>query len=246
MKLHRTIGTALLVCLAGGSGATDTQAIKSALETKMPGVRVRTVTKAPYADLYEVVANGFNVFYTDEKGEVAFVGKVVDLRTRADLTERRVEQLMTIDFSRLPLDKAIRRVKGNGSRRLALFSDPDCPYCRELEKELESVTDVTTYTFLLPLTSIHPDAMRKAQLIWCAADRAKAYDELMLKAKEPAGDGKCETPIDDIVALARELWIEGTPGMVFGSGKLVPGALKRHQIEALLDGAPKRQNDFRR
>lgn len=221
--------------LMSSSVAADPAVIGKSITEKMPNTEVRSVTQSSIAGLWEVVVNGSNVFYTDAKGETGFFGKLVDLRTRTDLTQARTQELLVLDFSSLPVDKAIVKTKGNGARKLAVFSDPDCPYCKQLEKELEGITDVTVYTYLLPLTSIHPDAMRKAEIIWCSPDREKAYREWMVNGTAPTGGRDCPTPIADIVALAKSRWIQGTPGMVFASGKLVPGALQRHQIEALLD-----------
>jgi len=225
----------LLAAIVPVSALANTDAIKKTLAEKMPGIRIQSVTKSPYAGLYEVVANGFNVFYTDEKAEVGVFNALIDLRTRRNLLEARAQELMKVDVSQLPLDKAIVKVKGDGSRKLYIFSDPDCPHCRQLEKELEGVNNVTMYTFLYPLTSIHPDAMRKAEAIWCSADRAQAYYDLMLGGKEPQGRAACATPVRDVIQLAEKLNITGTPGMVFGNGRLVPGGLPRHQIEAQLD-----------
>ena len=147
--------------------------------------------------------------------------------------------MLKTDFSALPFDKAIVKVKGDGSRKLAVFSDPDCPYCKQLEQELAGVTNVTVYTFLFPLAELHPDASRKARLIWCAPDKIKAWDELMLDGKEPpAAAPDCEAPLGGIADVARKLWINGTPGMVTESGRIVPGVLPRTQIESLLQGAP--------
>ena len=234
-KLTR-IGAALILALAAVNAAhADEAAIRKSLTEKMRGATIGAITKTPYAGLYEVVANGINVFYTDDKGEIAVIGKLIDLKAGKDIAEERMAQLRTVDFAALPFDKAIVRVKGNGSRKLAVFSDPECPFCKQLEKELEGVTDATIYTFLLPLKEIHPDAERKAELVWCAKDRAKAWDDMMLAGKEPAGDGKCDTPIKALAELAPKLWITGTPGMIFSDGKLVPGGLPRQQIEALLN-----------
>ncbi len=213
----------------------DKEALRKTLEANLPGVTIGAITKLPYHAVYQVVGNGYNIFYTDEKGEVGFFGKLVDLKSRMDVTGLATEKLRVVDFSTLPLDKAFVRVRGNGKRKLALFSDPDCPYCRELEKELDGVNDVTIYTFLYPLSSIHPDARRKAEQIWCSKDRAKAWDGWMLEKKElPAGEAKCATPIADVEALAKKYWITGTPGMVFENNKFVPGALKKAEIEAIL------------
>lgn len=206
--------------------------IRQQLNQHMRGANIGAITKAPYGNLYEVVINGLNVFYTDESASVAFIGKVVDLKTQKDLVEARTQALQHVDFSLLPLDKAIVTVKGNGSRKVAVFSDPDCPFCQELEQELDKVNDVTVYTFLYPLTEIHPDAERKAKLVWCSEDRPQAWRELMLNGKEPAATTKsCETPFEAIQTVAKKHWIIGTPGLIFADGKLVPGVIKSFQIE---------------
>ncbi len=215
--------------------AEDFEELRRNLSEKMPQVTIGEIRKLPYADLYEVQGNGVNVFYTDAKGEVALFGTLTDLKTRANLSEQRKQELMVVDFSALPLDKAIVTVKGSGARKLAVFSDPDCPYCKQLEQELKDVTDVTIYTFLYPLADLHPDAPRKARLVWCAADRSQAWEQLMLQGKEPAAaSSDCEAPIGAVADVAKKFWILGTPGIVFSSGKLVPGGIPRAQIETLL------------
>ena len=166
---------------------------------------------------------------------MAFIGKAIDLKTKKDLAEQRSEELLKVDFSSLPLDKAIVKVKGDGSRKLAVFSDPDCPFCQELEQELSKLDHVTIYTFLYPITSLHPDAERKARLVWCAKDRVQAWDDMMLKGKEPAAnDAPCSAPLKEINAYAQKNWISGTPGLVFADGRLIPGMIKGFQIERFL------------
>jgi len=212
--------------------AAKLEQIHQQLTARMPGANIGAVTKAPFGDLYEVVINGLNIFYTDENANVAILGKVIDLKTQKDLVEARTQELQHVDFAILPLDKAIVTVKGNGSRKVAVFSDPECPFCKELEHELAKVSDVTIYTFLYPLVEIHPDADRKAKLVWCAADRAKAWEALMLKGKEPAASEKpCEVPFQAIQEVAKKVWITGTPGLIFADGKLVPGVINSVQIE---------------
>ncbi len=214
------------------SNAAKVDQIRQTLTQRMHGANLGAITKAPYGNLYEVVINGFNVFYTDENADVAFVGKVIDLKTQKDLVQARTQELQHVDFSMLPLDKAIVTVKGNGSRKVAVFSDPECPFCQELEHELAKVSDVTIYTFLYPLVELHPDAERKAKLVWCAADRAKAWEELMLKGKEPAASDKpCDPPFKAIQEVAQKAYITGTPGLIFSDGTLVPGGIKSFQIE---------------
>lgn len=230
--LQRTLFAISLAAALGTAHAADTDALRKTLTERMPGMQIGAISKLPYAGLYEVVVNGFNVFYTDEHANIAMIGKMIDLKTQKDLVEERKQELMHVDFTKLPLDKAIVNVKGDGSRKLAVFSDPDCPFCQELEQELNKVTNVTIYTFLYPIVELHPDAERKAKLVWCADDRARAWDELMLKGKEPpASEKPCEVPFQAIREVAQNAWITGTPGLVFADGTLVPGAIKSFQIE---------------
>ncbi|HQT25233.1 MAG TPA: DsbC family protein [Burkholderiales bacterium] len=226
------------ISFAFSAHADDEANIRKSLQASLPNVKIGKITKLPYQAIYQVVGNGYNVFYTDEKGQVGFFGNLVDLKEKKNLTKEEADKLRHVDLASLPLDDAFVRVKGNGKRRLVLFSDPDCPFCQELEGQLKNVTDVTIYTFLYPLTSIHPDSRRKAEQIWCSKDRAKSWDDWMLEKKElPSGHAACKTPIDENEALAEKLWITGTPGMIFGDGKLVPGVLNKSQIEAYLNEA---------
>jgi len=215
--------------------------IRKSLAENLPQAKIGAITKLPYGGLYQVVVNGFNIVYTDEKGEVGIMGTMVDLKSKTNLTQQEKDKITVVDFSKLPFDKAIVRVKGTGARKLALFSDPECPYCQGLEKELENVNDVTIYTFLLPLTEVHPGAMRKAQLIWCAKDRAKAWDDMLLRQEEPKNSNtECKTPIKDIAEIASRLWITGTPGVIFSNGKLLFGNQPHELIEKLLDAPPQK------
>ena len=233
-KLKRIASALILLAMAHGAYAGEAE-IRKTLTGSAPQIKIVSITKSPYAGLYQVVTEGYNIFYTDEKGEVGFFGKLVDLKNRQDITEQEKDKISYIDFSKLPLDKAIVRVKGNGSRKLALFSDPECPYCQGLELELDKVKDVTIYTFLLPLTDLHPGALRKSQLIWCAKDRAKAWEDMLISQKEPAeSNTTCETPIKEIAEIAKKAYINGTPGIVFSNGKLLFGNQDSERIASLL------------
>jgi thiol:disulfide interchange protein DsbC len=143
-----------------------------------------------------------------------------------------MEELTKIDFSTLPLDQAIKVVKGNGNRKIAVFSDPDCPYCKRLEKdELSKIDNVTIYTFLYPLEQLHPDAGRKARAIWCAPDRNKAWENWILNGQLPNGATECETPLDKVAALGRKLGVNSTPTIFLPNGKRVQGALPAEELE---------------
>lgn len=218
----------------------DDARLRATLEERMPDVKIGQISPGPVPGLVEIVVNGINVIYTDKKGELAFIGNVVNLKTKENLTQKRAEEVAFVDFSQIPLTQAIVKVKGDGSRKLVVFSDPDCPYCKQLEKEIAFLDNVTIYVMLYPLEELHPGARKKSEAVWCSSDRTKAWDNLMLYGKEPAATtGECKTPLDEIHALAQRLAITGTPGLVFQNGKLVPGALKTEQIEALLTAAAK-------
>jgi len=243
MRGYRQIVVVLVMLLTTGSvmaSGEEDNALSARLVERMPGLKISSIRKLPQLDLYEVVGNGLQIFYTDASGDLALFGNLVDLKTRTNLTEQRRTEASVVDFSQLPLDLAIVKVKGDGSRKMAVFVDPDCPYCKRLEQELSGVSDVTLYIYLLPLDSIHPDAARKARAVWCAEDRVQAWDALMLQGKEPpVPAAECKDPIADIAKLAGKLSIEGTPGLVFGNGTRVPGAIDARQIEQLLNAPGK-------
>jgi thiol:disulfide interchange protein DsbC len=211
-------------------------AVRKNIEARFPGVPIRSVAKAPIKGLYEVVLQG-RLLYVDEDASHLFIGSILDTKTRQNLTEERMRQLFRVKFDTLPLDKAIKVVKGNGRRRMAVFSDPDCPYCVKLEKELQGVNNVTVYTFLFPLDSLHPGASAKAKAIWCAPDRARAWDDWMRERRLPRTGAACATPLAQIAKLGRKLGVNGTPTIIFADGKVVPGAVSVRQLERLLNAA---------
>jgi thiol:disulfide interchange protein DsbC len=239
-KPHLVLATTLMLAAAGALGGEVEDQLRATLAQRLPGITIESITKLPQLDLYEVVSTGKRIFYTDAKGEFGLVGNLIDLKTRANLTQQRQDELNVVDFAQLPLDKAIVKVKGDGSRKLAVFTDPDCPFCKRLEHELAKVSDVTVYVFLFPLPKLHPDAPRKARAVWCAADPAKAWDALMLEGKEPAAPGpECKDPLAEVAKVADAIGIQGTPGLAFPNGKLVPGAIGAEQIEQYLNAPGK-------
>jgi thiol:disulfide interchange protein DsbC len=219
----------------------DEATLKKTIEATYPKVRVQSITKTPYAGLYEVFLDG-QIIYTDEKLNFLIVeGRLIDPRNKRDITAERLDELTKVNFTALPLDKAIKVVKGNGSRKLVVFSDPDCPYCKKLEqKDLTSITDVTIYTFLYPLEELHPDAANKSRAIWCAQDKAKAWQDWMLNGQLPKSK-ECDAPLDEVASLGRKLGITSTPTLIFENGKRVLGAYPSKEIEKLLDAASPRK-----
>ncbi|MDP3744692.1 MAG: DsbC family protein [Methylotenera sp.] len=219
----------------------DEASVKKAVEAAYPKFKVEKVTKTPYAGLYEVFMGG-QIIYTDEKLTFLIAeGRLVDPKTKKDITGERLEELTKIDFSSLPLDQAIKVVKGNGSRKLVVFSDVDCPYCKRLERnEIANITDVTVYTFLYPIEQLHPDAANKSKLIWCAKDRVKAWDNWILRDQLPSTATTCDVPIEKIGQLAKKIGVTSTPTLIFADGKRMLGAQPYKEIERMLTEAAKK------
>ena len=223
----------LVLMLAFASQAPADEAdIKKAMEAKL-GAKIDSVTKSGYLGLYEVYADG-TILYTDEK-MTAFIagGQLIEGKSMKNVTEERMRKLTAIRFGDLPLERAIKQVRGDGKRLLATFEDPNCGYCKRLAKDLQKLDNVTVYTFLLPILS--EDSIRKSKQIWCSADRAKAWNDWMLDGKAPAGREDCDTSaISKNQEFGRKLNITGTPTMFFGDGERVPGAMPLARIEQRL------------
>ncbi len=213
---------------------------RQAVQALAPEARVVSVTRTPLPDLYEVVVDGPRgkaVVYASGKGDYVLVGELLDVKQRRNVTGERMERLNAIDFDSLPLNQAIKMVQGNGKRRLAVFSDPDCPYCRKLEPELAKLNDVTIYIFPYPLP-MHPDAGRKSKLVWCSKDRLQAWRDMMLRNRLPEGGrSDCDHPVDKNLALGQRLRIDGTPALIFGDGRRIPGYVEAERIEQMLASA---------
>lgn len=223
---------------AKAAEAPDAEAVqvKQLLEQRFPGAQVSDVSKSPYFGLYEAQFDG-QMVYTDAKVTYVFVGSVYDSGTKQNLSEDRLRKLNRVAFDSLPLDLAIKRVKGNGTRKLVVFSDADCPFCARLETELKGVDDITVYTFLYPIDQLHPDAARKSRLIWCAPDRLKAWDDHYNGGKLPNNKGDCETPLAKLQALGQKMRVNATPTLVFADGSVIPGALPKAKLEQELNSA---------
>ena len=234
MKFVRSIPALILLLVSACYAQTDIATVKKAIAEKFPeaGSNIE-VTKTTFG-WYEVYAGG-RLFYTDEDVNYFFLGNIVEAKSMSNITAQRLQKLSAIKFESLPLDFAIKTVRGNGKRKVAVFSDPDCPYCKRLEKDIANVTDVTIYTFLYPIPSLHPDAARKSKAIWCAPNRQKAWDDYMLRGVL-AADKSCDSPIDEIQAVGQKYKMNGTPTLVFADGRVVPGAISTSDMETYLNG----------
>ncbi|MDR0440492.1 MAG: DsbC family protein [Candidatus Accumulibacter sp.] len=215
-----------------GRGGADEADVKKAIEAKLGG-EVDSVTKTDYLGLYEIYTDG-QIFYTDENLSVILAGSLIDGETMKNVTAERMQKLSAINFSELPLELAIKQVRGSGKRVFASFEDPNCGYCKRLAKEMVRLDNVTLYTFLMPILS--EDSLEKSRRIWCASDRAKAWNDWMIDGKSPEGDGGCDTSaIRQTVALGQKMKITGTPTLFFADGTRIPGAAPLAQIEQKLD-----------
>ena len=224
----------LLLSIMAFSAHAGENEIRQSLQSKFPGVgKIEHIVKTPYAGLYEVVI-GDQLLYTDEQGAYIFDGSVIEAKSRRDLSEERRRVLFAIDFDKLPLELAVKEVKGNGKRKLAIFTDPNCPYCKRLEKELSGVSDVTLYLFMYP---IFPGSAEIVRNVLCSKDPVRAWNDWMLKDISPA-KAVCKTQTDKVMALGQKLHVNGTPNLIFGNGIQAPGFLPAKELEKNLN-APK-------
>ena len=226
------IGLAAPLASVAQTGAPPSSGLLERLRTLYPATRFGTVSPTPWLGVFEV-AMGNNIAYVDETGQFFLFGHLYDMKAQRDLTAERKDMLTRIDFAALPLEDAIREVRGNGARSLAIFSDPDCPYCRRLEADIKSLSDVTLYTFLMPIQSLHPHARGKAVAVWCSDDRVSTWHALM-RRDEPIAARECPHPVDRNIELGERLGITGTPTLVAADGRVLPGAASAAQIDAWL------------
>jgi thiol:disulfide interchange protein DsbC len=232
-----SLGIALCATLGVSiANATDNarSTLMQTLQKRFPTIRINAVQPSPVPGLFQVIA-GDQVVYTDATGDHMIVGRMMDTHTRQDMSAQALAAFYTIDFKSLPLGEAIRIVKGNGMHKIALFADPDCPFCRQLEQSMQSVTDVTVYLFLLPLEQVHPHAMADATAIWCSPDRASAWTNWMLnRTPIPTGGSCANSPVANISALADSLHVHATPTIFLENGKRIDGAVPASQLQGMI------------
>jgi thiol:disulfide interchange protein DsbC len=229
MKLMKTV--LIAATLAGTLGASAQEAtIRKNLGERIPQLpKIDEVSKSPMPGLFEIRVNGTEIYYSDAEGNYLMHGNLIDTRTRRNLTEERVDKLTAISFDSLPIKDAFTIVRGNGKRRLAVFEDPNCGYCKRFERDLQKVDNITVHTFLYPILSA--DSGEKSKNIWCAKDKAKAWQDWMVRDQLPAAANCDSAAIARNVELGRKYKITGTPTLVFTNGVRVPGAIGVADIE---------------
>jgi thiol:disulfide interchange protein DsbC len=228
----------VLVFSTGALGQEDL--IRKNLPARLPQFKqIDEVRKSEIPGLYEVRVDGTEIFYTDAKADFLIEGSLIDTRTKRNLTEERVEKLTAIKFDSLPLKDAFTVVRGNGERKMAVFEDPNCGYCKRFERDLQKVDNVTIYMFLYPI--LGADSVEKSKAIWCAKERGAAWLDWMLR-EQPAASatGGCDaTALSRNVELGRKYKINGTPTLLFVNGSRVPGAVDAKKVEQMLSQAAK-------
>ena len=233
----RKLAAVLLVTtgLAAGAAHGSEAVIRKAVQARFPDLPVESIAKTPFNGIYEVVLGG-RIVYTDEKVSYVFIGNLLDTRGAGerDLTRERGAQLAAQTL-RKATDQAIKRVRGTGKRVIYTFEDPNCGYCKQLQRELTKVNDITIYTFLMPILS--QDSVEKSRTIWCAKDRAKAWDDVMLRGATLPGEAKCDTPLEKNKELALRFRINGTPAIFLADGRMLGGYVPADQLEQAMNSA---------
>ena len=237
--LFKSLALAATLLFSVGLAQADEAAIRKVLGSKFPEAKIASIQKTPYSGLYEVYMDG-QLLYSDANAKYIFMGDVLDVQNRKNLTQARLSLLNVVKWDSLPLSNAIKLVKGKGERKIVVFSDVDCPYCRKFEGELAKVDNITVYTFLYPIEGLHPKAVQISRQIWCAPDKNKAWDEYLGSGKIPANDGNCANPVDQNIALATKLGINGTPTIILSNGQRIPGMVPAPRLEEMMKQVAKK------
>jgi len=228
---HVSIGL-LILGMASSVFALNEKQIRTEIQKRLgTSANVRNVTPSPIPGLFEVQVNN-EIFYTDSNAKYLIQGEMVELASGNNLTTKRQEDINRIKWSDLPQAQAFKVVRGNGSRQIAVFSDPNCGYCKRLEKTLQQLDNVTIYNYLIPILSA--DSALRSKQIWCAADQQKVWNDWMLNNLGPSGKSDCANPIDKNLTLAKNYGINGTPTIFFTDGSRFPGAVQLADIEKKL------------
>ena len=224
-----TIFLSAFFLLSGHAKAQAEQQIKTELQKRIGGgAKIKNVSPSPISGVYEVLV-GNDVFYTDAGSKYLIQGEIIEIATGKNITEQRQADLNRIKWSELVPTNALKAVRGNGSRQIAIFSDPNCGYCKRLEKSLQQLDNVTVYTYLIPILSA--DSAQKSKQIWCSADPQKTYIDWMINGIAPSGKADCATPLEKNMAFAKTYGITGTPTIFFTDGSRYPGAVQISDIE---------------
>jgi thiol:disulfide interchange protein DsbC len=233
MTFYKPLAMVALALFVSGTPFAQEAGVKQRLQKNVANFpEIKSISKSPLNGFFEVVTVDLDIFYTDEQANFLIRGELIDLKTKKNITEARLATLTAIPFPSLPFNDAIVLVRGDGKRKIAIFEDPNCGYCKQFEASLQKVDNITVYLFLYPILGANSNEMSKN--IWCAKDRAKAWQNWMLKNETPDA-ATCDTaPLTRNVAFGRKFKITGTPTVIFASGVRVPGMIPADQIEQML------------
>ena len=237
---RNVLKTAILITLTStmfSAFAQSTDKIKSDLQKQLgDGAKVQSVSPSAVSGLYEVVINN-SIVYTDTQGKYLLQGEIIEVKSGTNLTQAREADLNKVSWNEFPLQNAVKVVRGNGSRKMVVFADPNCGYCKKLEKTFAEMNNVTIYTFLMPILSA--DSSTKSKQIWCSTDPSKSWVDWMVSGVSPSGKQDCSNPLDKNLALGKSLNISGTPAIFFMDGTRIPGAAGKEMIEKKLASSGK-------
>ena len=234
--MHRLLSVILLACAL--PAVADEALIRRVVESKLGGAKVEGVQPTPLPGIYEVrFRSGENVqiVYTNTDATHIIIGRLVDVKTDRDLTDERLRKFSAINMDTLPYDLAVKVQRGNGKRSLVVFSDPYCPACKQFEKVLATIDDITIHYFMYPV--IRPELSEHSRAVWCSADRSKAWIDLALRGKPVSGAPKCDAPLDKVMELGTKLGVRSTPTMFLATGERLRGVTNAPELKTLLDEA---------
>ena len=238
MKKFLALFLFVLMSFAYAGAYAGEKEIRQLMQSNFPSMgTIDHVAKSGFLGLYEITTAG-QLYYVDENAQYLIDGHIIETGTKRDLTAERKRKLFAVEFDKLPLDLAVKRVKGNGKRKMAYFTDPNCSFCKRLEKEIEKINDVTLYIYMYP---IFPGSDEIVRNVRCAKDPVKAWDNFMLKGNMPTS-ANCETTTDKVVALGQKLRINGTPNLIFANGMQTPGYLPAEELEKNLNESSAAKN----
>ncbi|MFC4929155.1 DsbC family protein [Massilia sp. GCM10023247] len=231
-KIAALLALGMMASCVDAQNSVETN-IRKNIEPRLGGAKIESISETPYSGLYELRVGG-DILYTDKKAEYLFIGHVYEAKTSKNLTRARIDDLNKIKFSDLPLNLALKQVKGDGKRVIAVFEDPNCGYCKRLRQTtLKDLDNVTIYTFMYNILS--EDSFTKSKNIWCAPNRIKAWDDWMINGKvPPASPASCDSPNAKVLELGQKLSITGTPAIFFTDGTRIPGAVDLQTLETKL------------
>jgi len=239
--MDRLIAAACLLAASFAVTAGEAE-VRRMTQDKVSADRIQSIEKVPWGELFEVVVRGPDgpqIFYVDAEAKVIIVGQAIDARSGRNLTESRKRELTRVKWESLPLQWAITSQRGSGRRKIAILSDPNCPYCKRFEEDLAKLDDISVH--ILPWAVVQAESVRQAKSVWCSKDRVKAWNDLMFRRIEPQARTDCDNPIDEIIAYGRTLGANSTPTWFLENGERYSGAVPFEELQALLDQAsPKR------